>query len=159
AIKHMQRKLSPYAKEDVRYVPTIEEDIARVKAVTRDQVVKLYAEQLGAQDGALAVIGDFDPESTIKQVQELLDDCKARVPYKRIGRPAHPDLKGERKEILTPDKANAIFLAAHGFALRDDDPDYPALRVASYLFGEGSLSSRLANQVRGKKGLSYGVGS
>src|SRR5262249_16305603 len=43
--------------------------------------------------------------------------------------------------------------------LTDADPDNPALEVADYLFGGAPLASRLSNRVRGKEGLSYGVGS
>ena len=43
--------------------------------------------------------------------------------------------------------------------LRDDNPDYEALAVANYVLGGGPLASRLADRVRKKEGLSYGVGS
>ena len=39
--------------------------------------------------------------------------------------------------------------------MRDDDPDFPALVVANYLFGDGGLSSRLMDRIRQKDGLSY----
>lgn len=43
-------------------------------------------------------------------------------------------------------------------ALRQRDPDYPALVVASYILGGGS-TSRLYTRVREERGLAYGVGS
>src|SRR5262249_31903704 len=143
AVRLLQRRLSPYSKDDIRYVPTVQESIDRLKKVTRDQIVKIYNDQLGAQAGELVVIGDFDPESTSKQVQELLGDWKAKGSYKRIERPAKTDVKGGKEQILTPDKKNAIYVASHMLAMKDTDADFPALRIASYLFGEGALSSRL----------------
>src|SRR5262249_5925811 len=77
----------------------------------------------------------------------------------RVSRPAKTEIEGKREVILTPDKANAVFLAGHMLALTDADPDYPALDVANFLLGGGTLSSRLGNRVRQKEGLSYGVGS
>src|SRR5205823_8229534 len=47
----------------------------------------------------------------------------------------------------------------HSLAMTDTDPDYPALEIGNYVLGGGPLSSRLANRVRQKEGLSYGVGS
>ena len=44
-------------------------------------------------------------------------------------------------------------------AMTDDHPDFAALEVANFLFGGGTLSSRLGNRVRQKEGLSYGVAS
>jgi zinc protease len=158
AFRLLQRKLNPYPKEDVRYVPTFQESLARLKAVTRDQLVKIYKEQLGAQAGELAIVGDFDPVAMKSQVQKLLGDWKASVTYERIPRPAVAGVKGGKETILTPDKANAMYIAGMKFPMRDTHPDYPALRVASYLFGEGSLSSRLGESVRKKEG-SYQVGS
>ena len=45
------------------------------------------------------------------------------------------------------------------FPIKDTAPDYPAMVLGDFIFGGGSLSSRLANRVRQKEGLSYGVGS
>jgi zinc protease len=159
AITRLRRRLNPYNKDDIRYVPTLEEEVERLKAVTREQVVKLYEEQLSGQAGELAVVGDFDPEATVKQIETILSGWKSSVSYQRIPRPAKTDIKGGQEVINTPDKANAVYVAGVSLALKDTDPDYPALRIASYLLGEGPLSSRLADRVRKKEGLSYGVGS
>jgi zinc protease len=71
-----------------------------------------------------------------------------------------PDgVAGSKHRINTPDKANADYVAGELFTLRDDDPDYPAIVMANYIFGSGALSSRLGMRVRQKEGLSYGVGS
>ena len=61
--------------------------------------------------------------------------------------------------IETPDKANAFFVAGHMLAINDADPDYAALEIGDFLFGGGTLSSRLGNRVRQKEGLSYGANS
>ena len=51
AFRALQRSLSPYPKDDVRYVPTVEESVERLEGVTLDQVRKLYEEQLGGAVG------------------------------------------------------------------------------------------------------------
>jgi zinc protease len=51
-----------------------------------------------------------------------------------------------------------MFLAGMTIKIRDDDPDYPALLFANYLMGQG-INSRLFARIRGKEGLSYGIGS
>jgi zinc protease len=64
------------------------------------------------------------------------------------------------KDIRTPDKENAVLVARQNIAIRDDDPDYPALYVANYILGGGAgFDSRLGSRIRQKEGLSYGVGS
>jgi len=61
--------------------------------------------------------------------------------------------------IETPDKQNAVFIAATRLNLSDKDADYPALLFGNYMLGGGFLNSRLAVRIRVKDGLSYGVGS
>jgi zinc protease len=154
----LQRHLNPYPKDNIRYVPTLEEGLARVQAVTREQVVKLYQDQLGGQAGELVVVGDFDAEATLKQVQPIFEGWKASVPYERITQEANTDVKGGRQQILTPDKENAVYMASHLLALTDAAPEYPALVLGNYVLG-GSAKSRLWERLRQKEGLSYGVGS
>jgi zinc protease len=48
-------------------------------------------------------------------------------------------------------------VAGCGFAMREDDPEFPALRIGGHLIGGGFLNSRLATRIRQKEGLSYGV--
>jgi zinc protease len=58
------------------------------------------------------------------------------------------------KEVITPDKANAVLRAGLNLRLRDDHPDFPALVLANYLLG-GSSTARMPERVREKEGLSY----
>jgi zinc protease len=159
ALRALSRSLSSYPPEDVRYTPTIEESLQRLEAVTLDEVRKLYAEQLGGQHGELAVVGDFDPAVVIKLMEEALKDWKATIPYRRIERPMRGEITPKRIAIETPDKENAVYFAATGMAMKDTDPDFAALVMGDYILGGGPLSSRLANRVRQKEGLSYGVQS
>ena len=39
--------------------------------------------------------------------------------------------------------------------MKDDDPDYPAVLAGNFILGGGGLSSRLADRLRQKGGLSY----
>jgi zinc protease len=73
AMNYLQRRLNPYPKDDVRYVPTLEESVARIDALTADRVGELYR-QLGGGHGELVVVGDFDPDATTRLVSDLLKD-------------------------------------------------------------------------------------
>lgn len=159
APRSLQRELSPYPKEDVRYTPTIEESIERLQAASHQQVVQLYRDYLGSQAGELTIVGDFETNACLPILRDSLAGWKADKPYARIASPLATEVAGAEHTILTPDKANATFTAGLLFAMRDDDPDYPALLMGNYIFGGGTLSSRLGNRIRQKEGLSYGVTS
>jgi zinc protease len=159
ARNRLSRALSPYPPSDLRYVPTPEENEKRLAAVTLEQVIALYERQLGATEAELAIVGDFDPDPTLAQVQEILKDWKSDVPVRRIERLAPTNLAAAHENIVTPDKANAVFLAGLAFPLKENDPDFAALRLGNFIFGGGALSSRLGNRIRQKEGLSYGVSS
>jgi zinc protease len=159
AITRVRRTVSPYPKDDVRYIPTIEEEIQRYGAVTPEGVKKLYAEFLGSQAGEVAIVGDFDPAENLKILREALSGWSTGQSYARLGKKFFPNVPGALEQILTPDKANAVYVAGLVFPLKDSDPDYPAIVMGNYVLGGGSLSSRLGDRVRQKEGLSYGVDS
>jgi zinc protease len=159
AANRLSRALSPYAPDDVRYVPTAEENEKRMEAVTLEQVMALYEKQLGATQGELAVVGDFDSESTLAQVREIATGWKSKVAVRRIQAEAPSVLTGSNEEVLTPDKANAVFVAGLAFPLKETDADFAALRLGNFIFGGGTLVSRLGYRIREREGLSYGVSS
>jgi zinc protease len=159
ASNRLSRALSQYPVGDIRYIPTLEESEKQLEAVTIDDVIAIYNKQLGAGKGEVGIVGDFDSEAALTQLRELFKDWKSDVAIKRIERLAPAEMTGLKEEILTPDKANAVYLAGLAFHLKETDPDFAALRLGDYIFGGGTLSSRLGNRIRQKEGLSYGVTS
>ena len=53
--------------------------------------------------------------------------------------PASPSLyqkiEAADQKIETPDKQNAFFIAGEMVKMSDEDPDYPAMVMANYMFG------------------------
>lgn len=155
----LRRALAPFPKSDIRYVPTLEERIERFKSVTIDQIAELHKTHLNGNNGEITAVGDFDPAELAAAAEDMFADWSSDISYARIPTDAQTSVPGKVEEILTPDKANAIYYGGMQIRMRDDHPDYPALQVGNYILGAGALSSRLGNRVRQKEGLSYGVGS
>ena len=158
AFNQFQRHLKPYPRGDIRYVETIDEGIASVKAVTREQMQRFHHDFFGAQPAQVSVVGDFDAAALEKQVASLLGGWKNPKPFTRVPTD-YFDAPPKDVVIETPDKAQAFFVTGMNLALRDDDPDYPALVLGNYILGASGLNSRLVARIRGKDGLSYGGGS
>ena len=157
ASRTLSHLLSTYPKDDVRYVPTLEEEIARVQVVTLDQVRTLYHEYLGSGHGALAIVGDFDSDECTEMLKKAMNSWTAARPYARIAQLVTAQPPGAQQRINIPDKANATYTAGLVLPLKDDDPDYPALVIANFILGGSTLSSRLGDRIRQQEGLSYGV--
>ncbi|WP_165226714.1 M16 family metallopeptidase [Aquisphaera insulae] len=159
ASNHLQRLLASYPKDDVRYVPTLDEEVQRLKAVTVDQVRDVYKSFLGSSHGELTIVGDFDASEVLPILGKTLDAWKSPRRFERIDRPYQPGLEVKRESIETPDKANAMYLAGTNLKLQETDPDYPAMVIGNSILGGGALSSRIADRLRQKGGLSYSAAS
>jgi zinc protease len=155
----LSRALSPYSMDDVRYEPTLEETLDRIEGVTLDQIKTLYETQIGGSHAELGVVGDFDPETTLRLVKQMLAGWESKIPVKRIDRMTADKVEGSQADIVTPDKSNAEYLAGLSFPVSDIDPDYAALRIGNFIFGGSTLASRLGDRIRQKDGLSYGATS
>ena len=153
----LTRLLLPFQSNSIHYVPTLDEKMAELKAVTLEDAQELYQALYGANHLEFVSVGDFDPTRASQTVESIFSHWKSPVPYSRIVSQHVPAL-AELRTIRTPDKQMAIVAMGANFAMRDDDAHYPALHMANYIFGE-SMKSRLMQRLREKEGLSYGAGS
>ena len=158
AFQNGERHLRPYPKGDVRYVPTIDEQIEETKGVGLQDVKSFYQDFYGVSTAELAVVGDFEPETLEKQVTSLYGGWTSSEHYARV-LTEYKDIDTVNKSFEAPDKANSTFVAVQAIKLDDQSSDYPALLLANYMLGGGFLNSRLATRIRVKDGLSYGIGS
>ncbi|GGY06200.1 insulinase family protein [Massilia dura] len=147
-----------WPKGDPRDVMTVDEQLAALKTMTLDDVKAYYREFYGASHGEMAIVGDFDKEAVSRTIGETLSGWDSKAAYARI-LDANAERAATRKAIDTPDKENGFYTARVNLDLRSDDPDFPALELANFIFGDGGLKSRLMDRIRQKDGLSYGGGS
>jgi zinc protease len=155
-LRHMAAQ---YDAEDVRYTPTLDEELALVRAVTAENLRDFHEEFYGAANAEVVVVGDFDAAEVQQLIGAQLDGWRSQRPYTEVTTP-YPDPRpapvGEAFE--TPDKENAFFMAGMPIKMNQDHADYPALLFGNYMLGQNP-ASRLFNRIRNTEGLSYGVGS
>ncbi len=155
----LSQALSDYEKGDVRYARSVDETIEEMKSISLDRIVSVYKDQLSAGIGEVAIVGDFEPEVALKEIKEALKDWETSTKFERVERTAKKGLTGSKGDILTPDKANAVFLTGLSFSMNEDSEDDTPLEIGNFILGGGTLSSRLGDRIRQKEGLSYGVTS
>ncbi len=136
----------------VREVPEAE-DVARVEAT---EVRTLHQESVLPRGSVLVLVGDFDPDTVVAQVERALSGWSSQDSAKEL--PALPTLDGGDVQLVHREGAvqSQIRLSAQG--LPRTDPGYAALQIANLTFG-GYFSSRLVENIREDKGYTYGAHS
>jgi zinc protease len=148
-----------YPRDDVRYAATVEEDIEFIQRATVADLRRLHSEFLGATGAEIVVVGDFDADAVRSLLTERLGAWRSPKPASDVLNLYSNLATDPKTEVFnTPDKENAFFLAGLPIQMRDSHPDYPALLFGNYILGQGP-ASRLFGRIRGREGLSYGVGS
>jgi len=157
AERALARLDNPYPAGDVRYQPTLDEELASYDKAKLDDVRRFHAQFAGGTAAELAIVGDFDADAVKAQLPALLGTWTSPASYTRVPEP----LVARRPTtvtLATPDKANAAMQGEIALALNDASADYAAASVSAYILGDLG-TSRLWRRVREQDGLSYSVGA
>lgn len=153
----LSRAARPFGKDSVHYVPTQQESLDRVKALTANGLRECYEALYGGSYAEIGAVGDFDSAELQDAIARMLKGWETPKPYVHVPLPYLENLAGPER-IDTPDKEMAIVIRTTAFALTDSDPAYPAFDFGVYILGQ-SAKSRLLNKLRHEGGLSYGAGA
>jgi zinc protease len=125
-----------------------------VPTITVDDL-KTYTRRVLARDKLkIAVVGDIDAEA----VKAMLDRVFGALPQKPELAPieaASPQGIG-RRIVISLDVPQAV-VEFGGAGIPRKDPDFMAAYLVNHILGGGSMSSRLYQEVREKRGLAYSV--
>ncbi len=157
ARREVGRVNNPYPRGDIRYAPTLDEDIAAAKAVTPAAMKAFHDKFYSGANAQLAIVGDFDPVAVRAQLAMLFGTWSTATPYARVAHPLVPN-KAAALTFATPDKANSTMRGVLSAPINDRAKDFAALAVAERVLG-GSTESRIFQRVRERDGLAYGVGT
>ncbi len=135
-----------------------EERIARVEALTREDLAAFYTERYGAGSLVLVLVGDVEADRILDRLEEALGSW---TPGARadISAPPAPAPAPGTETVLMPDKASADVVIATPADLKRTDPEFLACSLANAALGQSSLTSRLGVRVRDTEGLTYGIHS
>jgi len=127
---------------------------ATVNAIAVDDLRRFARDRLGRDVLLIGVVGDITPEA----LKPLLDKTFGGLPAKAspgvvADTPAVTD--GSTLLVKKPIPQSVVTFGQPGI-LRND-PDWYAGLIVSTIMGGSSLTSRLALEVREKRGLAYGV--
>ena len=152
AAKEMARQ----AWGDHPYATSINGTEESVAALTRDDLIAAKDRVLARDRVVIGATGDI----TADELGVLVDRILGGLP--ETGSAPLPDnatlgLTGGVTVIDWDSPQTVVSFAGPGLPI--DDPDYFAAYVANHILGGGGFSSRLMDEIREKRGLTYGIGT
>lgn len=150
--------LSPRPKGHIFYQMTVDEEEEAIKNTSHKDIKSFYNDFYNGSNATATFVGDFDDAIVKEKLNNMLANWSAPMAYTRVPG-LYYDVASQNKEIKTPDKKNAMMMCGMNIKMKDDNPDFPMMKMANFIFGGGFLNSRLATRIRQKEGISYGIGS
>ena len=124
-----------------------------VAALTREDIVAAHGDVMARDRMFVGAVGDI----TGDELGTLIDDLLGDLP--EVG----ADMPDEAEYLLSGGVTVVDFNTPQSVALfghegiRQDDPDFFAAYVLNQVLGDSGLTSRLMEEVREKRGLTYGI--
>lgn len=135
------------------YAPPSDGTLESVPALDRAQLAAFHARAYSAGNAVIALVGDLSRS----EAEAIATQLSASLP-KGAALPAPPAPQAPaatRQHIEFPSQQTHLMLAQLGIERRD--PDYAALYVGNQILGGGGFGTRLMEEVREKRGLTYGI--
>ncbi|MEL6523860.1 MAG: pitrilysin family protein [Pseudomonadota bacterium] len=129
--------------------------VESVTALTRDDIVDAHARTMTRDRLYVSAVGDITAEQLATLLDELLGDLPAEgAPFPEKASPA---LDGGIT-VVPYDTPQSVVNFGHSGIARDDPDFFPAYLMMQVV-GGGGYKSRLNEEVRVKRGLTYGIAS
>ncbi len=125
-----------------------------VERITREDMMEFHKTHYVANRAVISLVGDID----VERARQIAREISSGLIVSDRDLPTLPDVTvpaGKTNVIAHPATQAHILIGMP--ALRRGDPDFFALTVGNYILGGGGFSSRLMDEVREKRGLSYSV--
>jgi zinc protease len=136
------------------YAHAINGNPQTVNAIQLDDIKRFYQRYIISQNATIVMVGAINSgraHELAEQIAERLSTGKKAPPIEY----ARPLINEISVDVPYPGTQTIVRLGEPG--ITHQDPDYFPLQIGSYILGGGSLVSRLANELREKRGLTYGV--
>jgi zinc protease len=128
-----------------------------VQSITREDVAGFYESRYVPNNAVLAIVGDIDAAQAAQRAERYFSPWKRRTTSEvKIG---EAQVVHGRKVLLVdkPDATQSQIRFGNA-AIRRADAEYFPMAVANAVLG-GGFTSWLTNEVRVKRGLTYGISS
>lgn len=131
-----------------------------VEAVTAEDIREMVGQFLGPRNMYICIVGDFDKQAMLSQLEEALGHWDQGVDHHRVWITREPARKPGvhllEKDIPQP----AVSIVQELPIDRTLSPkEHAALEILNEIFGGSGFRSRLMERLRSDEGLTYGIRS
>ncbi len=147
------RIMNDVAFADHSYAQNSGGTLSTLDAITSDDLRNFRRKHLGTNNLVVAVAGDINA----KRLKIILDNVFAGLPEVDIPAPNTFTLKNQKKIAVYKQDIPQTIIEMMTPALTKDDPDYFAAQVMNFVLGSSGFGSRLTEEIREKRGLTYGI--
>ncbi|MEM6388900.1 MAG: pitrilysin family protein [Pseudomonadota bacterium] len=148
-------RFAALAYGDHPYATSQEGTEESIAALTRDDIVAAHRDVFSRDRVFVGAAGDITPDELGLLLDELLGGLPlAEVP---LPGPAPWELSGGITVVEFPTPQSVALFGHPG--IERDDPDFFPAFVLNQILGGGNFRSRLQQEVRVERGLTYGVGT
>lgn len=138
---------------DHPYGSQLKGTVESVSALTRDDLIAAHEAVFARDRVYISAVGDIDAAA----LSELLDTLLGDLPETGAPLPGEAAFLLEGGQTIVDfDTPQSVVLFGQA-GLERDDPDFIAAYVLNEIFGGSGLTSRLMQEVRERRGLTYGV--
>jgi len=126
-----------------------------VAALTRDDLIAAHGRVLARDRVYVSAVGDIDAETLGAVIDRLLADLP------QVGAPMPPEVAVALEPGVTVvdyESPQSVVVFGHA-GIDRHDPDFFPAYVLNHILGGGGFGSRLMEELREKRGLTYGVAS
>jgi zinc protease len=126
-------------------------------AIDRNDLVGFYQKIFIPNNATLVVVGDFVSKEMLEKIKAVFGEWKkGEKPDINIAQPTK--LEGRKVVLVNKSDATQTQMVFGNTGIDIRNPDYFAVQVANTIFG-GGFTSRLVEELRVKRSLTYSVGS
>lgn len=148
------KEMSKQAWGDHPYATSINGTAASVAKLGRKDLIAAKNRVLARDRVVVGAAGDITPE----ELGKLLDKTLAGLPAEGTAPlPEDAELQLTGGVTVSDFDSPQTLVTFAGPGISIDDPEYFAAYVANHILGGGGFSSRLMEEIREKRGLTYGV--
>ncbi len=125
-----------------------------MRTITRRDLMEFRYKQFTKEALKISIAGDISKAEALIAVRNIFSTLPMRSNLINV---SNTPLQHKGKTILLEVDTPQTFISVANQGINRKDPDWHAATIMNYILGGGSFKARLMEEIRKKRGLTYGV--